>query len=285
MGLYDRPYMRDDQQGFYGSGPGGHMRLALPKPTRLVLGLMIACALVFFLTLLSGRSNSPLYRWLSLRAVRSYQLWRFVTFQFVHGDPSHFLFNMIGLYFFAPPLERAFGGKKFLVFYLGCGAFAGLCFLGVSGLWSAFDQAFLVGASGGVLACLMACAILFPRFIVLIFPIRWVAAFLVVLYALGVMWWENPLGDVAHLGGMAAAAVWLWALPRLRGAGSAATRKVNQGAWQRKLAKRADRQKEIDRILRKIHRHGIASLTGGERKKLRDATRNQQQEDRNLHKM
>ena len=90
---------------------------------------------------------------------------------------------------------------------------------------------------------------------------------------------------VAHLGGAAMAAAWLWVLPRLGGAARKTLRQANDGAWQRKMAHRRAEEVEMDRILHKIHDQGLASLTRGERKALRQATRRQQDEDSHLTRL
>ena len=282
MGLQDRPYWRED----FDRGPGrfGGFRLGLPKPTRAALGVIIVCTVLYLVTGFAGEKKWALYAWLSLRADRAHELWRFVTFQFMHGDAGHFLWNMVAIYFFMAPIERAWGIRKVLVFYLICGAFGGGCFLLMTLIWPGAFGVPLIGASGGALACLMACAILFPQIIVLIFPIRWVAAFLVVLYLLSTAF-DKDLSDAAHLGGMIAAGLWIWGLPRLRQRLSSARTKRSRGAWERKLKRQADEQAEIDRILEKIHQQGIGSLSAKEKRTLRNATRQQQKEEHDLYRL
>lgn len=52
--------------------------------------------------------------------------WQVITHMFQHGGVSHILFNMLGVYFLGSMLERHWGGKRFLQYYLitGLGAFA-----------------------------------------------------------------------------------------------------------------------------------------------------------------
>ena len=49
------------------------------------------------------------------------ELWRIITYQFVHANFGHILFNMWALYFFGPAVENAMGPRRFLCFYLACG--------------------------------------------------------------------------------------------------------------------------------------------------------------------
>ena len=51
---------------------------------------------------------------------------QFITHMFMHGSPSHILFNMYGLWMFGSPLEQMWGRQKFLFFYISCGLGAAL---------------------------------------------------------------------------------------------------------------------------------------------------------------
>lgn len=51
---------------------------------------------------------------------------QFLTHMFMHGSPSHILFNMFGLWMFGSPLEQMWGRQKFLFFYISCGLGAAL---------------------------------------------------------------------------------------------------------------------------------------------------------------
>jgi len=154
----------------------------------------------------------------------------------------------------------------------------------------------IIGASGGVYGIVLACAVLFPHFRLIFFlfpvPIRMAALIifggmsLLILQsvsrgAYGGQFWS----DVAHLGGAVAAAVWVWIVPRFRGALGQARARANRGAWQRKMDRRAAEEAEVNRILDKIRDHGINSLTRKEKKTLQDATRRQREEERELHRL
>ncbi|MBI5722870.1 MAG: rhomboid family intramembrane serine protease [Planctomycetes bacterium] len=263
-----------------GGQSGGGLRLALPKPTPAVIAIMIACAALFIIPIFSTTLRSWLFKNLDISLSGAGEVWRFITFQFLHADASHFMWNMVGLYFFAPPLERAWGSRHFTAFYLFCGTVAGLCYIVMSMVVPNLSP--LVGASGGIMGCLMACAILYPEMIFIIVPIRWAAAFLVALYLLSILSDRN-YSDAAHLGGMMAAAIWI-------AAGRAAAHydwgpwsiadRMRQRSRQRQAQRLAKLQQEADRILDKVHTQGIASLTDREKKTLQDATRLQREHDR-----
>lgn len=281
MGWRDRPYHQEGDDGREVNF--GRVQLALPRPTAMVIALMVACT-ALILAGISESVHTQLFRWGSLLGPKAAQAWRLVSFQFLHASASHFMWNMLGLYFFGPPLERAFGRWRFLAFYLTCGVFGGLCFLAVVAMAGLWHISFLVGASGGVLGCLAACAILYKDMLIIVFPIRWVAAFYIVLFALSTIRRDN-LGDAAHLGGMVAAFIWImvapWAGRRLGGL----VPDRNRGRWEKKMRQRLREQEQIDAILEKIRRAGIGSLSWREKRTLQQATDRQRQEDRRTDRM
>jgi membrane associated rhomboid family serine protease len=270
----------------------------LPKPTQVVKYLLIINLAAFVLQLICrGLLQFNLSDFFGATLGGWWQLWRYVTFQFLHSPDSlwHLGLNMLGLYMLGTPLERQWGGRRFLKFYLICGATAGVAYIVMAALRNLSPGVPLIGASGGVYGIVLACAVLFPHFRLIFFlfpvPIRLAAVIifggmiLIVLSSLssgelGGQFWS----DVAHLGGAVAAAVWIWILPRLRGTLDERRQKINQGAWERKMHRRREEQTEIDRILDKIRREGLDSLSRAERNRLQDATRRQKDEERDSNR-
>jgi len=299
MGLKDRPYWRQEQQGGPGGGFMGGVTLGMPKPASAVKYLLIVNIAAFVAQLLFWAGlRIDLSDFFGMTAAGWWQLWRYVTFQFLHSSDSlwHLGLNMLGLYMLGTPLEKSWGTKRFLRFYLTCGVVAGLAYVIMAFALSLPRDIPLIGASGGVYAIVLACAILFPHFRLILFlfpvPIRLAAVIivggmiLIVLNSLasgrvGPLFWSH----VAHLGGAVAAAFWIWALPVFRGKAIRARAKLNAGAWERKIRKRQAEQEEIDRILEKIQRNGLGSLSNKERQKLRDATRKQRQQEHDLYRL
>jgi len=188
MGLYDRDYTRDNYGSQYRHAR--QMRFGFPKPTPVVKYLLMINIGVFVVSLISGRLGAFIYQWFELDATsvpHAMQFWRLVSYQFLHDTRgiTHILFNMLGLYFLGPTLERHWGDKKFLTFYLGCGVAGGLFFLLLVAV-GFLRPATMVGASGSILGMLAACAILFPRFIIIFLffpvPIRVAAVILTAWY-------------------------------------------------------------------------------------------------------
>ncbi|MFW6065267.1 MAG: rhomboid family intramembrane serine protease [Planctomycetota bacterium] len=294
MGIWDRPYMhnRQDRGGQFG-GMGG-MRLAMPRPPSAVKLLLIINVAVFILQFVMRGVLEPV---LGVTAGGWWQAWRYVSFQFLHGDFGHILINMLFLYFLGTILERTWGTKRFVWFYLTCGVGAGVSYVVMGTAMNIPGNYPLIGASGGVYGILVACAVFFPHIRVLVFFMFPVSIRVVALISLGIMSMtvlsglgaEEARGpqfwsEVAHFGGVAVAALWILPM-RFSGGLMRAKGRLNEGAWEKRMQQRSDEQAEMDRILRKINDQGINSLTRKEKRTLQDATRRQQQEDAKIHRL
>ena len=159
-------------------------------------------------------------------AIREWQVWRFVTFQFIHANADHLIFNMIALFFFGPFVEAYLTSRLFLPFYLLCGiGGAGMYLLLLLMGWRIGNSFVpLVGASAGIFGILIAAARIAPDStaeILGIIPIRMrTLAYYFILYALFTVLFrgENAGGEAAHLGGAAVGFLlleWPEALERL----------------------------------------------------------------------
>jgi membrane associated rhomboid family serine protease len=138
------------------------------------------------------------------------QVWRFLTFQFLHANLQHLLFNMLGLYFFGQMMETYLGRERFLGFYLTCGVAGAVLYLALWGLGILVGSAWvpLVGASAGIFGILAAAARVAPNAtVMLIFPpmpvqLRTWAMILLGLAAATILFaGPNAGGEAAHLGG------------------------------------------------------------------------------------
>jgi membrane associated rhomboid family serine protease len=103
----------------------------------VVKNLLIINILFFVATYLAGEYFSPessywitnpLIKYLALFYPESdfFQPYQFITHMFMHGGFPHILFNMYALWMFGTAIENAWGGKRFLFYYLftGIGAAA-----------------------------------------------------------------------------------------------------------------------------------------------------------------
>ena len=82
-----------------------------------------------------------------------------ISSMFLHGGWMHLIGNMTYLYIFGDNIEDELGKFKFIIFYISCGIFAGLCqaFIDVN------SEIPMIGASGAISGILGAYLILFPK--------------------------------------------------------------------------------------------------------------------------
>ena len=270
--------------------------------TRLIyvnIGVFLLLKILGVFFYLAGQAF-PIYNWLSVPSVTEALIsrpWTPVTYMFLHKGFLHLLFNVLGLYWFGQLFLYHFEGRKLLSVYL-LGGLAGAAFYIVSyNVFPVFDSIYglLLGASASVFALLVAVAFYDPDreihlFFIGRFPLKYVAAFYVVLSIIGISA-SNPGGNIAHLGG----AFWGWFyIHRLRKGKDMGAGLVSMldkiGAWFAGLLKpgsnmkvtykkppRDDReynrqknvkQEAINRILDKIGKSGYDSLTKEEKELL-----------------
>lgn len=161
-------------------------------------------------------------------------LYQLVTYMFMHASLSHLFFNMFALWMFGCIVERTWGARKFLFYYMACGIGAGLLqemaqfaqfymlaaenvhgfsvsqimtvakasAAGIN-LWTT------VGASGAIYGILLAFGMLYPEERMFIFPlpVPIKAKFFVVGYAAIELFMAfsisgDDVAHLAHLGGM-----------------------------------------------------------------------------------
>lgn len=277
MGLYDREYT----QAGYGSGGGYHvpqMRIGFPPLTPIVKMLLILNGVVFVLQYLD--TTGMVEDWFAVwpKSVPfALQVWRLVTYQFLHANLGHILINMLCLYMFGSMLESHWPRKTFLWFYLGCGAVGGGMYpllLAVHVLNPDPTIRHLVGASGSIMGVIAACAILFPQMRVYVWgifpiPIR-VLAVAVFVISLVVIHEEgtNAGGEAAHFGGMVAGAIYVWSQTHI----DQWFYRFRHKRRHRQMEAQYRLEQEVDRILEKVQQSGIHSLTSREKSILKKAT-------------
>jgi membrane associated rhomboid family serine protease len=181
------------------------MYFPLPPVTRT---LLVANAGVFVLQQIAEDPLVALFALWPIAPGSPFAPWQVLTYGFLHGSLLHLLFNMLALFMFGSDIERLFGQRRYLTYYLGCVLMAGLAQVTVS-LLAESPPYPTIGASGGVFGVLLAFGMYFPsRIIMLIFPPIPMPAWLFVtsygaieLY-LGVTGTQAGVAHFAHLGGM-----------------------------------------------------------------------------------
>jgi len=290
MGLADRNY-----------GHTRHREDAGPsRLTPVVKWLIIVNLAVFFGDILLF--DGTLFNWGCFTihsALGQGRVWEFLTFQFLHAHVLHVLCNMVGLFFFGPWAERWWGGRRFLAFYLLCGA-AGAAFytvLASVGIlqpppppWSLQTMP-LVGASAGIYGILVGVAVLAPHLrVMLYFPpielsMRQLAIAVLAIAAGSVLLnlGGNAGGEAGHLGGAIVGFLLMrqpWLLRWAEGGGPGVEiirPKIFGARPDSKLRPRTEidlqTQSEVDRILDKISLQGFQSLTTAERETLQQVAK------------
>lgn len=217
---------------------------------------------------------------LSAAGVQRGRVWQLLTYMLLHGGVGHLLMNMLGLILLGPEVERRLGAFHFVALYIGSGVLGGLGYILID------PRHPCMGASGAVFGVMAAFAALFPRrpMMLVFLPFFTLPAWLMVtgilLIELGYLV-QGSFGGIAHsahLAGAVAGAVYA----RIAGAGAGGA----AAAWFERIrfAMRSRRRSaalrdagaddaETDRILDKIARQGLASLTPTERRRLEAASR------------
>ena len=98
--------------------------------------------------------------------VEDLTLWQPLTYMFLHGGLGHLLFNMLALWMFGTELERTWGTRFFLRYYLVTGVGAALVTiawtLGPLPYADSLYHSVVIGASGAIYGLLLAYGLYFP---------------------------------------------------------------------------------------------------------------------------
>ena len=246
---------------------------------------------MFFLQqLLRDGDHSTLEEWFALRADffrRPWEVWRLVTYGFLHFGITHIFFNMYALWLFGMDIEARYGKAEFLRFYVAALAIAGLVWLIAEAAFSGMaSNAVLIGASGAITGVMILYVLHFPERTLMfwgVVPIKvWVLGALYVgLDVLGSLNRSDQVAHVAHLGG--AGFGFLYVRQRLNLGRWVPSEAIKTLVGRRPKLKihdpdktKRDLNKQVDAILEKISREGEASLTRQERKTLEEASRQYQ---------
>jgi len=240
--------------------------------------------------------------------------WVFLTYGFLHEGFWHIIFNMLVFYWFGRIVGDLIGNQRVLPIYLW-GVFAGgITFWLTSLVWpsNGAQTTYMLGASAGVMATVLAAAITAPEYAVRLpllgeVRIKYIALVMVLVDILvfrdaGV---SNQGGHFAHLGGAFMGYIFVSQLrngndmaepvnrvfegirsfflgvggskdkrPKPTLAYKAKAKSNVDKATAEKEAKASDQQQRLDVILEKIKAKGIDSLSAEERDFLSIASRN-----------
>jgi len=262
----------------------GGMQLQVPSVTPVVKRLLWANGIAFLVTFLLARWGTALgaaifeYFTLNPRVWVAWfpfpPIWQLISYGFLHdvGSVFHLLYNLLALYFFGTMLEGIVGGRRFLIYYLGAIALGGaLQLAAMLAVAAANPQLALptLGASGGVLFVIIACATMRPnaQVIFILFPLRLktLALILVGIDLFGLVSGSLGTAYVVHLAGaafgfLAVRMGWIWVDPLER---AVERREV------RREQETQDDSARLDALLKQIHDKGIHTLSRRDREFLK----------------
>lgn len=235
------------------------------------------------------------------------QYYRLATSGFLHVNWMHLIFNMLALYFFSGSVEYYFGPLLFLLIYFASMIGGDLFSLFVHRYDNSYSS---VGASGAVCGIIFAAIAVFPRMNIGFFfiPIgipAWVYGLAYVLYSIyGIRSRRDNVGHESHLAGALIGmllaillfpsslkenylTILIIAVPCIAFIYIILTRphillvdnnffkahKKNYSIDQQYNAEKINKQNEVDRILDKISKKGMKSLTQKEREILEEHSR------------
>ncbi len=205
----------------------------IPIVTKNLLIVNVAVFLASYFFGKDASGVSVLNNWFGLHffMASDFHIYQLFTYMFMHGGFEHILFNMFALWMFGCVVERVWGPKKFLFYYIVCGVGAGLFqeaaqyityvvkdlgaydFVNTGmaripmseylNLWTT------VGASGAIYAILLAFGMIYPNERIFIFPLPipikakyFVMGYAVIELASAMFTSGDGVAHIAHLGGM-----------------------------------------------------------------------------------
>ena len=208
----------------------------MPKLPSVTKNLLIINILAFIAMLVLRQLNvADLNNLFGLHffMASNFGLYQLLTYMFMHGGWEHIILNMFMLWMFGAVVERMWGPRRFIFYYIFCGVGAGILQEIAQFFWVYFmldkqqslsiveavdvmrqlsvqlDGLTTVGASGAIYALLLAFGMMFPEEKMFIIPIpvpikaKWMVlgAIAVELFSALATPGDN-VAHLAHLGGM-----------------------------------------------------------------------------------
>lgn len=222
--------------------------------------------------------------------------WTLISYMFLHQEFSHILVNMLALFWFGKIALDYFTEKQLYGLYFFGGLIGGLLFIAAYNIFpyfkTAVEYASLLGASGAVVAIITATAVYSPNrqmrlFLLGSIKLKYIAIVVVLISVLSLTS-SNAGGEFAHLGGALYGYLFVVSLRRgkdpTKGFNRLMDKIVNlfnkpkkskfKQTGRQKMSdaeynmSKANKMKEVDRILDKIKKSGYGSLTEEEKKNL-----------------
>lgn len=210
-----------------------NIRQSIPPVTR---NLIIINVLLWLAQIVFSRRGINLAELLGMHywEAENFAPWQLFTYMFLHSEDSinHVFFNMFSVWMFGATIERFWGSKRYLLFYVITGVTAGIAqqaiwYIDLHQMAQHADQLVdvngvvmpvrhllglyvTIGASGAVFGLLLAFGMLFPNSVLylMLLPIPIKAKYFVIGYGLIELFLGvhptlgGSVAHFAHLGGM-----------------------------------------------------------------------------------
>ena len=183
----------------YSIGPGG-----ISPAVKI---LFIANVVLYALNAIVGEVMTVRLGLSPVPVFKQFALWQPLTYMFLHGGVTHLLFNMLALWMFGTELERKWGTRFFVKYYLITGVGAAFVTLAFAMFSDGVMNSTTVGASGAIYGLLIAYAMYFPHRTIyyIIFPMP-ARVYVLIAGALALMFSASGstsgTAHWAHLGGL-----------------------------------------------------------------------------------
>lgn len=244
----------------------------LCKPIRV---LLIVNLVVFLAGMLFGPTiENKILAYGGLIPLGFTEVWRFITYAFIHGGFWHFLFNMMMLWMFGDEVAENIGERKFLILYLGSAIFAGLFSIPFYLFGALNPYALIVGASGALMGVFVAYYKLFPDRMLLMFfviPMKIKhAIWILILMDILLSRTNDSVAHFTHLGGVVAGFAIMAIFQKRRNRPLFSRRNKRKKTFMgddvlEGEVSYVDPDKQMDEILKKVKEDGLQSLTESER--------------------
>jgi membrane associated rhomboid family serine protease len=184
-----------------------------PGPLSFALKVLVGANVLLFLLAWAVPGVVAVFGLRPADVLLAGRIWQIVTYMFLHGNVGHLLFNMLALWMFGTELERLWGTRAFVRYYLIVGIAAAISTILVSWAFPFAARTFYtttIGASGAIYGLLLAYGVLFPNqpiMLYFVFPIP-AKYFVMILGAIALLMAVSDSGGgvahITHLGGLVA---------------------------------------------------------------------------------
>lgn len=276
----EREYLRVDYDG---EKPRSAFWATYPATKAMIIGLVGIHVAMAITAAVSDSTYYAVRDFLLLHpeyVLKKLFLWQLVTYALLHAQDTiwHVAFNALMIFFFGRLVEQRIGTKRFLYFCLAATVCSSLAFLLESVIRGQIHP--MLGASGCAMGLTVLAACWYPRMTVLVFfvipaPLWVLAAILVFVDFITMLNMPGGIAHSAHLGGALYGFLYFRYGGRIEGVFrsiDAMADKQRAKKEQRRSAREAEMRREVDRILDKVNREGMAALTKEERRFLKEAS-------------